>query len=183
MCSGWGRSVTKVSAPSPEARRVAVRGIRKETFEMKVATGLLPCRPLFPTSSLEAKHGAFHPHSCHFFYHTGWQVGARPTSSTHGPRRTPQRGCFPTAASWSSLLQPLVSCIAGIFFTVSATREAQRLHRRNQTDNAFQSCPPLTSNWIMSKKFIPLCISVSPSVKEKQEYTTGFFLLGLVRDF
>ena len=49
------------------------------------------------------------------------------------------------------------------------------VYSRNQTDNAFQTCPPLTSNWIMSKKFIPLCISASPSVKQKQEYTTGFF--------
>ena len=175
MCSGWGQSVTKVSASSHETRRVAVRGIRKETLETKVAPGLLPCWPLFPTSTLEAKHGAFHPYRCHV-YHMGQQVGARPTSSTHGPCRTPQRGRFPTAASWSSLLQPLVSRIAGIFFTVWATREAQRLYSRNQTDNAFQTCPPLTSNWIMSKKFIPLCISASPSVKQKQEYTTGFFL-------
>ena len=117
MCSGWGQSVTKVSASSHETRRVAVRGIRKETLETKVAPGLLPCWPLFPTSTLEAKHGAFHPYRC-YVYHMGQQVGARPTSSTHGPCRTPQRGRFPTAASWSSLLQPLVSRIAGIFFTV-----------------------------------------------------------------
>ena len=56
---GGARVSPKSQHTPPEARRVAVTGVRKETFETKVATSLLPCWTLFPTSTLEAKHEPF----------------------------------------------------------------------------------------------------------------------------